>query len=47
MARVKRTHRQAEHRLPWQQRHTLSPEAERIIEHQEQLRNAVRAQLLF
>ncbi|WP_206448130.1 hypothetical protein [Agrococcus sp. KRD186] len=42
MARAKRTSRQADQRQTWQQRHTLSTEAQRIMEHQEDLRNEVR-----
>ncbi|GEK79035.1 hypothetical protein [Agrococcus baldri] len=45
MARAKRTDRQAQHRLSWQQRHTISVEAERIMDHQEDLRNEVRGLL--
>lgn len=47
MGRATRTTRQAEQRLSWQQRHTLSVEAERIMEHQEELRNEVRATMRF
>ncbi|WP_318255409.1 hypothetical protein [Agrococcus baldri] len=37
-----RTTRQADQRQTWLQRHTLSIEAKRIMEHQEDLRNEVR-----
>lgn len=42
MARAKRINRQAEQRQSWQQRHTLSVEAQRIMDHQDDLRNEVR-----
>lgn len=42
MGRHERTTRQAQQRLPWLQRHTLSAEGERIMDEQEQLRNEIR-----
>ncbi|MCH1884015.1 hypothetical protein [Agrococcus sp. ARC_14] len=42
MGRAQRSTRQATQRLSWQQRHTLSTEAERIMAKQEDLRNEVR-----
>lgn len=47
MARAKRTNRQAEQRLSWQQRHTIRVEADRILEQQDNLRNEIRGSMRF
>lgn len=47
MAPAKHTGRQPEHRQSWLQRHTISAEAGRILEQQEDLRNEVRARMRF
>lgn len=44
MGRTQRSTRHGQHRLSWQQRHTIRAEADRLLEQNDDLRNEIRAQ---